>query len=56
MASSQTQTQYPMTQYAMTQYPMEIEGKYRVEDSIELLAQLEKLGAKELELESQEDH
>ncbi|RLS73350.1 MAG: class IV adenylate cyclase [Planctomycetota bacterium] len=51
MASSQTQTQYPMTQY-----PMEIEGKYRVEDSIELLAQLEKLGAKELELESQEDH
>lgn len=39
-----------------SKYPMEIEGKYRVEDSTELLAQLESLGAKELESESQEDH
>jgi adenylate cyclase class 2 len=39
-----------------TQYPMEIEGKYRVEDAIGLLAQLELLSAKELESEAQEDH
>jgi adenylate cyclase, class 2 len=41
---------------AAPQYPMEIEGKYRIENEIKLLAQLEKLGAQELKFETHEDH
>jgi adenylate cyclase class 2 len=37
-------------------YPIEIEGKYRVDDPIELLAKLDGLRAQELESESHEDH
>jgi adenylate cyclase class 2 len=38
------------------EYPIEIEGKYRVEDEDALLAKLDKIGARELESESHEDH
>ncbi|MFN4904945.1 MAG: class IV adenylate cyclase [Planctomycetota bacterium] len=37
-------------------YPIEIEGKYRVDDPIDLLARLDRLRAEELESESHEDH
>lgn len=38
------------------EYPIEIEGKYRVDDPIELLAKLDRLQAQELQCESHEDH
>jgi adenylate cyclase class 2 len=38
------------------QYPIEIEGKYRVEAPIELLAQLDLLGAQEQASQTHEDH
>jgi len=39
-----------------SQFPIEIEGKYRVDDPNSLLAELTKLGAQELSVQSHEDH